>query len=565
MSLFSSIQMAGNTLQAMQIGLHVVGNNISNANTPGFIRERVIYQPAPVQKVGSLTLGLGVEIAGIVQNIDRFVEERLRDTSSDRASADIQQQIYGDLEAIVGELGDTDVSTALTNFFNSIDEVSKQPGVAATRNLAIGAGQTLATKINTLARRVDATYEDFGTRVQNVTSEINTLTEQISKLNLQIVSLEGGTAKVTEAGGLRSQRNTAMKRLAEIADVKVAEGQFGAANVSINGEVLVFEGTRREVRTAFSTLNDRPIATLEFADNGDAIQVAGGELHGIYVARDEIVGGFLDKLDTFAGALAFEFNKVHSQGQGASGFTSVTSQAAVNDPNAALDAVGLDFTPTSGEFNLLVYNTVTKLTERHRIAVDLNGLDGDTSLASLAADINAKSGVSAQVTSDNLLKITSDSAELQIAFESDTSGLLASIGINTFFTGSTASTIGVNQTLLSDGSKFAAATGGIGVGVQNALRMVALHDDGLDSLNGNTITGLYDQLVNETAQGGSVAKSVADGFAVFEQTLEASAQAVSGVNLDEEAIDMIVLQRIYQASAQYISTLSELMDILVAL
>jgi flagellar hook-associated protein 1 len=57
MSLFGSIQMAGNTLQAMQIGLHVVGNNIANANTPGFIRERVVYTPAPVQKLGELTLG----------------------------------------------------------------------------------------------------------------------------------------------------------------------------------------------------------------------------------------------------------------------------------------------------------------------------------------------------------------------------------------------------------------------------------------------------------------------------------------------------------------------------
>jgi flagellar hook-associated protein 1 FlgK len=72
-------------------------------------------------------------------------------------------------------------------------------------------------------------------------------------------------------------------------------------------------------------------------------------------------------------------------------------------------------------------------------------------------------------------------------------------------------------------------------------------------------------LINETAQGATVAGSLTDGFKVFEQTLEANAQAVSGVNLDEEAIDMIMLQRTYQASARYISTLSELMDILVSL
>src|ERR687894_459234 len=104
MSLFGSIQMAGNTLQAMQIGLHVIGNNIANANTPGFISERAIFTPAPVLKLGHLTLGLGVEVAGIVQNLDRFVEERLRDVGGDRASADIQQKVYRDLESIIGEL-----------------------------------------------------------------------------------------------------------------------------------------------------------------------------------------------------------------------------------------------------------------------------------------------------------------------------------------------------------------------------------------------------------------------------------------------------------------------------
>jgi flagellar hook-associated protein 1 FlgK len=565
MSLFSSIQMAGNTLQAMQIGLHVVGNNIANANTPGFVRERVIYQPAPVQKVGNLTLGLGVEVAGIVQNIDTFIEERLRDTSGDRASADIQKATYGDLEAILGELGDTDVSTALTNFFNAINEVVKQPGEMSARNLAVQAGQTLATKVNTLARRVGDVYEDFTTRVQNSTSEINSLTDQIAKLNLQITSLEGGTAKVTEAGGLRSQRNQALKRLAEIADVKVTDGQFGAANVSLNGEILVFEATRRELQTGYATLNGRQTATVEFADSGDKLQVSGGELHGIYESRDAIVGGFLDKLDSFAASLANEFNKVYSQGQGASGFSSVTSLVAVDDKNAPLDEAGLPFTPTSGEFELLVYNTTTKLTERHRIQVDLNGLDGDSSLASLAAQIDGLNGVDAQVTPDNLLKISAESAEIRVAFEGDTSGLLAAVGMNTFFTGSDAASLGINQVVAKDGSKFAAALGGIGVGVQNALKLVGLHDGGLASLNGNSITGLYDQLVNETAQGSGVAKSVADGFSVFEQTLLASAQAVSGVNLDEEAIDMITLQRIYQASAQYISTLSELMDILVSL
>ena len=101
--------------------------------------------------------------------------------------------------------------------------------------------------------------------------------------------------------------------------------------------------------------------------------------------------------------------------------------------------------------------------------------------------------------------------------------------------------------------------------MSNIPRLVALHDQGVDGLGGESFTGLYDQLVNDTAQGSAAAASMADGFRVFEDTLTAAAQAVSGVNLDEEAIDMIMLQQAYQASARYISTISDLMDTLISL
>jgi flagellar hook-associated protein 1 FlgK len=564
MSLFGSIQMAGNTLQAMQIGLHVVGNNIANANTPGFVRERVVYTPAPVQRLGNLTLGLGVEIAGIVQNIDKFAEERLRDAGSDRASAEVQEKAFGDLEAILGELGESDISTAITNFFNSLDEISGAPQDVAVRNFAVKAGNALAGTINKLSRKAETIHSDYGRQIEDLSTEINSLTERIRDLNLQIVNLEG-SGGTSDAGGLRSERNNAIRRLAEIADIKATEIDTGAVNISLNGEILVFEGTRREVGVVFATSEGQETATVELLDTGSPLFVGGGELHGAYQARQNIVGGFLNRLDEFARALAWEFNKVYSQGQGITGFSAIESQNEVTSASEDLDEAGLNFTPTSGVFNVLVYNTNTKLTTSHEIRVDLDGLDNDSTLTSLAAAINAIDGVNAQVTSDLRLRIASDSGELRVAFEGDTSGVLAALGLNTFFNGSTAADITVNPELVADGSKFAASRAGIGVDVTNIHRLQAMHDEGVDGLGGQSFTGLYDQLVNEAAQGAAAAAGVADGSRIFEETLAAAAQAVSGVNLDEEAIDMIMLQRTYQASARYISTLSDLFDVLVNL
>jgi flagellar hook-associated protein 1 FlgK len=76
---------------------------------------------------------------------------------------------------------------------------------------------------------------------------------------------------------------------------------------------------------------------------------------------------------------------------------------------------------------------------------------------------------------------------------------------------------------------------------------------------------LYDRLTSETTEAAAVARSVADGFRVFEETLNGQKLGISGVNLDEEAINMIVFQRAFQASAKYIATVSELLEVLVDL
>lgn len=564
MSLFGSIQIAGNTLNAMQIGLHVVGNNIANANTPGFVREKAIFSPAPTQQLGNLTLGLGVEVEAIVQNLDKFVVDRLRDAAGDRASADIQEKVYRDLEAILGELSDTDVSTSLSNFFNSIDDVLGEDSIPV-RNLAVQEGVTLATSISTLHRRVSVVANDFNQQVEDLASEINTLTEEIRGLNLNIVTLEGGESGNSEAGSLRTQRQVALARLGEIVDLTVNETPSGLVNLTVGGQFLVFEGTRSEVQVDYATSNGQLQASIEFVEDGSNLQVTGGELHGIYQARDGIVGEFLGQLDRFAGALANEFNKQFSSGQGLSGYATVTSAESVLDATVALDEAGLAFTPVNGSFNLLLHNTETNQFTPHTIQVDLNGLDGDDTLTTLAEKINAIDGVTAEVTVENELRLSADSGDVELGFQNDTSGVLAALGINTFFTGDSAATLGVNEELLRDGSKFAASLEGIGTSTSNGELLSAFQYEALDDYEGSTITDLYDQLINSTTQGSTVASAVADGLRNFEASLDASAQAISGVNLDEEAVDMILLQRTYQAAARYLSTLSELLDILISI
>src|SRR5712671_3582053 len=127
MSFFGTIQNAGNALNAAQIGLQVTGNNIANANTPGYIRERLILTPAPTQRYGNLLLGSGVKVHSIVQEVDQFLEDQYRSATSDVSSGDIQENTYTQLEGLIGELSTNDLSTSMTKFFNSIQDVMNQP------------------------------------------------------------------------------------------------------------------------------------------------------------------------------------------------------------------------------------------------------------------------------------------------------------------------------------------------------------------------------------------------------------------------------------------------------
>src|SRR5947207_95867 len=126
MSLFGSIQLAGNSLQATQLGLQVTGQNIANANTPGYLREQLAVTPQPGQKFGDFTIGLGVQVEGVVQQVDELVEGRLRNANSDAQNSSTQADTFKQLEGVTGDLTNTGLGASLNTFFASIGEVLNQ-------------------------------------------------------------------------------------------------------------------------------------------------------------------------------------------------------------------------------------------------------------------------------------------------------------------------------------------------------------------------------------------------------------------------------------------------------
>ncbi len=565
MSVYGSIRMAANSLRANQIAMQVVGQNLANANTEGYIREEVVLSPAPTQRLGGLLLGMGVEVEAVIQKIDNFLEERLRGSVSERSSNSVKEDAYLQLETMINELGDTDLSTRLNDFFSAVSEVLNQPESVSVRNLAVLQAATLANDMNRLSERVQGLRSDLNDRVTAMADRINRLIEEIRTLNVRITQTEGGDISKSDAVGLRDQRLKALENLAELIEIRVTEQTSGSVVVYAGGDFLVYDGVSRPVEVVLDNDRGLTIADLQISETDSVLGTAGGELRGLTAARDEILGGFLDRLDDFARTLVFEFNKIYSSGQGLQGFERLTSEFSVDNTGLPLNRAGLKYTPTNGSFQVLVRSKSTGLTETNEILVDLNGLGRDLTLEGLSQKLDAIDGIHARTTSYGNLEIWAESEDQEFAFARDTSGLLASLGVNTFFGGWSARSMGVNQAVKDNPALFAASQGGIGADTENAVVLAQFYDYPLESEGGTTLEILYDRLMGETTQGSTVARAMAEGARIFEQTLRGQKLATSGVAVDEETIRLMAYQRSFQASARYIKVLEELLATIVSL
>lgn len=565
MSLFSSLQVASNAMQAAQIGLQVAGNNVANAATPDYLRQEMVLSPAPGYRKGGLILGLGVDVEAIIQKTDGFLEERLRSAHSDLASGEAQEQAYSQLEVLLGELSDTGVSAQLNRFFGAINDVLNQPESIAARNLAALEGKTLSNDLNRLSARVTSLAESTDQAIADSAADINRLLGDIAKLNQQIVTAEAGDATASDAVGLRDQRLKAMKELSSIINIQSYEQESGAMTVLAGGEYLVVDSRFREVEAVTTTLEGNRTTEVRIKETDNPLNVSSGKLAGLIESRDRVLGNFLGQLNDFSKTLISEFNRLFANGQGLVGHQNLTSQDTVTSTSAALDQSGLAFSPSNGSFKIHTRNLQTGVVKTTEVPVRLYGLPNDTTLESLAASINDIDGLSARVTAQRKLEISSDSANVDFSFSEDTSGFLAAMGVNTFFTGQDAGSISINAVVLNDPRKFNASLGGVGVDSKNAELLGGFATRPLDSAGGESISGVYDRMAAGVTQSSAVAKSVAAGFRVFQQTLEGQHFAISGVNLDQETVNMMTYQRMFQASAKFVATINELLGMLVEL
>ncbi|MEM9589441.1 MAG: flagellar basal body rod C-terminal domain-containing protein, partial [Planctomycetota bacterium] len=294
------------------------------------------------------------------------------------------------------------------------------------------------------------------------------------------------------------------------------------------------------------------------------LETQSGILEATVEALNSLYGDYIDELDDVASALIRSVNEIHTQGQGRKGFDEVTSAYSA-DTGVPLVSAGLPFTPSNGSFDVQVVDDDNDLISTQRIQVRRLGQIGDSTVQSIVQDLNAIDGIDASITSDGRVHLESSSPSSSFTFSDDTSGFLASVGLNTFFVGEDAGNIEVNSVIRQDSSYLSVSKTGIGQDTDALIDLVDLVDRPLDHLDGRSVRGVYEQTVNELGQKISLQKSTTEAQRNFYATLQSQHLATTGVNLDEEAIKMIAYQRAFQASSRVITTANEMLDILVNL
>lgn len=562
MSLFGTIQQSAGALSTAQVGLQVVGNNIANANTDGFIRQRLEQAPAVAVREGGLILGTGVRATGVKQIIDQALAERMFNAKSAHSGSEALLSAYNQLEELASDLDGGGLSEQYSLFNNALHDLSTQPNDPAMREFVVIQGDTLAESLRSQREKAGNLSDMWNGEMKTMATQINRLTERIARLNVEIATIEGGGLLGSDATGLRDQRYRDLEELATFVDINFQEQPSGNVNVFVGGDYLVNNRNHREVYAAFDeNANGMEVRIVE---TDAALQVKGGKLGAAIEARSGVFGTFIKNLDDMASALIHGVNRIHSQGQGRTGFDSLVG-ASPSELGTPIGNAGLAFEPKNGSFDFDVVDKAGQLLSTTRIDVRNLGQLGDSTMDSIAAQINAVSGVSASLSGDGRLRIESNSPTAQFSFGQDTSGFLAAAGLNTFFTGTSAKDIAVNSLIENDLNLLAVSSGGIDQDTDTLYQMLDLIDRPVESLEGRSIRGLHEQMLAKLGREVSLQASSAEGLNDFYATLKSQHLAITGVNIDEESIKMISYQRAFQASSRVIATASEMLEILMNL
>jgi len=578
------LNIATTALNAQQYGLGVTAQNIANVNTEGYSRQNPVLVAKQPLMYGGLLLGRGVDTEQVSRSSDQLIENKLMQEKSNMSSSSEMEKYMQVLEGFFNENSGNSISTMVSDFWNGWYDISNHPSGPSERISLYEQSVLLSEQFNALRTDLTQIHTDLTGAVTSGIETINKITYEIAQVNGQIVSMEANNI----ANDLRDQRNALVSELNEYLDVKAFEQSDGSLTILATRGCTLVQGNSSYDLEMGGTNGDRIRWQNSSGSYVDITNyLTNGKLGGWLDMRDEIIAKNQLDLDALAKEFIWSVNQQHSQGVGLEGFSSVTGSCVVSDSAEELGTIdsGLDYYDkiSDGTFNLWVYDSNGAVVGGLPISIPIDADSGGTTLTSLSIDIDAAANITASITLDGKLKIDADSG-YTFAFSDDTSNVLAALGINTFFTGSSSGDMRVSDSIVLNKNFIAAAQvdsdGTMASGDNNnALTITNLQSTSMsisqwicDRINGNTqgsvISTIEDYYHSMVGAIGIVSASVSRDRSFGEMMvneLSTIRDGISAVSLDEEMTNIIKYQHAYAAAAKLISVGDEMLSTLLEL
>jgi flagellar hook-associated protein 1 FlgK len=311
-SLNASLAIALSGLTAEQGALEATSNNVANVNTPGYSREVPVLATSDPIVVSPLTLGSGVNLETIESVRDSILESQIQQ----------ETQTQGKLSSLVSQLSQTQTSftittgnigTAISNFFDSINQLSTSPADLSLRQGVLTAAGNLATAFNVAANNLTAQRTNLNQSVQQIVGQVNQLTTQIAQLNGQISNIENAGES---AGTFIDQRTQLIDQLSSLVDVSVIPSTNTLTLTTASGTALVAGQQSFQLSTGLDSSGVQHI----LSEGSDiTATLISGQLGGVLEARDQQIPGIQTQLDALASGLANAVNGVQTSGYALNG------------------------------------------------------------------------------------------------------------------------------------------------------------------------------------------------------------------------------------------------------
>ncbi|MBB3329912.1 flagellar hook-associated protein 1 FlgK [Halomonas campaniensis] len=551
MSIYS-IGLSG--LNAAQNALNTTSNNISNVYTPGYNRELVI--------LGEGRGDGGVRVNDIQRQFNQYVASQLNAaTSSSSALAAYQGQV----SQIDNLLADREAGLAplMQNFFSSLEDLAGAPSDPAARQGVLGTADTLTAQFRAFDGYLQDMQSGINGQIRDEVTQINNTTEQLATLNREIALARARTGEAPN--GLLNQRDQLVAELSERMDVRLNIQDGKTYNISLsNGQPLV-AGTNHYRLEAMDAPNDPQRTVLGIRDSSGNLAalpestVQGGTLGGLMTFRAETLDKTQNQIGQLAVSLAVGFNAQHAKGMDLDGevggdfFSTGEPRVYGNARNSSDISVGKAFDPVRiGELAATDYAirfeegepAITRKDDGQAVMLEAGDWDAGSNtlrfggmtltfasspqdgdrfevqpVRHAAGDLKTEISKLDRIAAAQPANPEDDSAVWEFTGTGDNRNALALQGLQ-------------DQMLVADRASLSQAYAGLVSDVGNRTNIV--------QVNLEARQGLTDQL-------------------------KAVQQSESGVNLDEEAANLLRYQQFYAANARVIDTASTIFDTILGL